>query len=158
MGRKIIGFNERYTINENGDVYSTFKQKNLSPNKHYKTGYLSVNLKLKRISKRFSIHRLVAEYFIPNPNNLPEVNHINGLKTDNRVDNLEWVTSSGNRFHAVSLGNHYLKPVTVSKPGSEMRFRSIRECADFLKTDISFVAKKAKRNAFIKGVKIYYTK
>lgn len=55
-------------------------------------------------NRMYSVHRLVAMAFIPNPNNLPEVNHKNGDKSDNRSDNLEWVTGKDNVKHALKAG------------------------------------------------------
>ena len=67
-------------------------------------GYLRVCLCVDGISKRFLVHRLVAESFISNPKNKPQINHLNGIKYDNRVENLEWVDNSQNMLHAYSFG------------------------------------------------------
>lgn len=91
------------------------------------TGYKAVNVILgdkgKRKSKRMYVHRIVAECFIPNPQNLPEVNHLNGIKEDNRVENLEWCTPRQNLIHAIMIGrieinvNSWLNPLPkVKKP------------------------------------------
>ena len=75
----------------------------LSPYKE-KTGYLTVVIFHKGIQKTWLIHRLIALQFIPNPKNKPQVNHKNGVKTDNRVENLEWVTEKENQRHAYNTG------------------------------------------------------
>lgn len=65
------------------------------------TGYLNICLRNNKtgLRKTYQVHRLVAEYFIPNIENKPEVNHKNKIRTDNKVDNLEWCTKSENAFH-----------------------------------------------------------
>lgn len=69
------------------------------------SGYETVTLvKAGVYNERRTVHRLVASTFLSNPDSLPEVNHKNGSKLDNRVDNLEWVSTSGNRRHAIDTG------------------------------------------------------
>lgn len=99
MLKDVVGYNGEYKVSDMGEVYS--KRFN-RPLKTYvtKSGYCRVKLYHNAKGKMFQVHRLVAEAFIKNPLNKPQVNHIDGNKLNNSVANLEWCTCHENLVHA----------------------------------------------------------
>ncbi len=89
-----------YYVTEDGKVFRNKKQRKPYIDKY---GYVSIILSTNNIRKKYLVHRLVAEVYIPNPDNKPEVNHKNGIKSHNRVVNLEWNTSKENALHSVKV-------------------------------------------------------
>lgn len=96
--RPVPGYESTYLISSRGDIWSIRRNRELIC-KQEKSGYRRITLSVDGESKTFSIHRLVALAFIPNPENKPTVNHINEDKSDNRVSNLEWATVKEQNAH-----------------------------------------------------------
>ena len=99
----IQGYEDLYAITKDYEVYSCLTGKILKPDSN-NMGYLRVVLYKNGQRERLFLHRLIAIHFISNPDNLPEVNHKNGDKTNYHPDNLEWVSRSKNMIHGFSAG------------------------------------------------------
>ena len=89
--KSIIGYENEYLVSNNGDVFSLRSKKRLKPSINEK-GYMRVCLQKRGMKSWKRVNRLVAEAFIPNPEDKPTVNHKNGIRDDNHVWNLEWAT------------------------------------------------------------------
>jgi len=115
----IRGFEGHYAIGDRGTVLSYKSGQPIALKPRYnKDGYIHVALRIGGKAYEFLVNRLVAEHFIPNPHGLPTVNHKDGNKTNNRVDNLEWATRSEQMYHAYE---HRLKrPVAGHKNGNSV--------------------------------------
>lgn len=141
-----------YKVSDIGNVYSVRSKKLIDKNVH-RNGYVSVWLGVDGKSMTPSLHRLVAEAFVPNPENKPCVNHIDGNKQNNRADNLEWVTHSENMRHAEQTrlqghSNWHCKHQLYYDDVC-MTFNTIKELQQFLNIGIDRIKYTKKYNTII---------
>jgi len=100
---KVIDY-PNYDIKEDGTIININTNRILATCINKQTGYKMVHLWKDNKEKGDTIHRLLAIHFIPNPDNKPHVNHKNGNKQDDSIENLEWSTASENMYHAYKQG------------------------------------------------------
>lgn len=110
--KDIEGYEGLYKVSNMGRIKSLghtdklgryYEGRIMKQQKHYKNGYLSVCLAKDKKQKRMNVQRLVAHHFIPNPDNKPEVNHIDENKENNIYTNLEWCTRKENNIHGTKI-------------------------------------------------------
>lgn len=146
--KPIIGYENLYLISNKGRVKALekyykcnnegikFREEGILKAGRSNNHYLQVVLSNKGISKNKRIHRLVAEHFIPNPENKSVVNHKNGIKTDNNVENLEWVTKRENEKHAQYnnlLATEFKNSMTKVSNSDVLKIRELRKKGYLLK-------------------------
>lgn len=102
---ELEGYEDKYLVTNDGRIFSKYMNDFTKPY-YSKGGYMRVKVNFGERNKKFTVHRLVALAFIPNddPEHKTQVDHINCNRTDNRVENLRWVTPSENSQHSVEVG------------------------------------------------------
>ena len=104
--KPIEGYEGLYSVSKEGRIYSHETGKFLASGKNASSeeSYVYVRLIKNGKGQNFSVHRLVANAFVPNPNNLPIVHHIDGNRKNNSAENLQWCTQKENVAHCIESG------------------------------------------------------
>lgn len=139
MIKAIEGY-ENYSVDEKGNVYNTNTNKKLKWRKTLK-GYCYVSLYKNNKQKNMFIHRLVALAFIPNPDELPQVNHKDENKENNCIDNLEWCTADYNTNYGTRTERSGVRVKQFDLQGNFIKeWNTIKEAATALGTDPSNIS------------------
>lgn len=122
--RDVVGFEEYFQVSNLGNVFSKRSNRILKQTK--RGGYWTFATRIGGTAHFFSVHRLVAEAFIPNPESKPYVNHKDGCKANNILSNLEWVTAKENSAHALATGLRKPRPNHSQRKLTADQVREIR--------------------------------
>ena len=179
--KNLIGYEGLYIIDNLGNVVSCprvqgarfVNQYKILGTKINRLGYKEVALSKDGKTRTVLLHRLLAMHFVDNPDNLPCVNHKNGIKADNRIENLEWCTRSWNTKHAYehNLGGfrehanagiramnedaQYVVVRLIGPDGVEYQFGSTREAAEFVGANIDAVTSAIRKHQRVRGYQAF---
>lgn len=144
-----------YMVSSYGRVWSICKNKEIVQS-YDERGYPKLSLEVNKKTHTYKVHRLVAITFLPNPKGLREVNHIDGNKKNNNINNLEWVSTKENVNHAFEIGLHSkAKPIKVVETG-EVFCTMEKFKREYNIKSSSFARKALLQGKIIKGVHIEY--
>ena len=148
MKWKILKENENYSINEKGEIKNNITKKILRPSINKDSGYYQIDLWKDNKSRKYTLHRLVASNFIPNLENKPTVDHIDGNRLNNDISNLRWATYSeqNSRFNTFGVRSEKIKVININ--GEELIFNRIKDAAKYFNCNISNISQMLKKGTF----------
>ena len=158
MNWKTIKQNENYSINENGEVKNNISGKILKSFINKKSGYKIIDLWRNNKCKKIALHRLIAEAFIPNPLHKPTVDHKDGNRLNNSIDNLRWATyqEQNSRFNTYGVRSEKITVTNIN--GTKLEFNRIIDVAKYFNCNISNISQMLKKGTYGKRGKTRYYK